>query len=575
MRWLKDLNEAQRAAVEARDGPVLIIAGPGTGKTKTLTTRIAYLLSERHVRPDKILALTFTKKAAEEMQQRVTLLTATDKQHVPGVRIATFHALCHELLGGDIQFITEPARLQLIRGLSKPAALKGLTVRELGLLISRAKNMALDDAAVSRIVHSYDVALAEQGLLDFDDLLVRTRDMLAQDPLRRQEIQDRFTHILVDEFQDTNRLQYALLQAIRGHTNVFAIGDPNQSIYGFRGASGDIFGQFRKDFPDHLAITLTTNYRSAPEIVALSNTIFGDTPLASATSHMGQVRAVEVLNEYGEADWVLREIQRGIGGGDFSRVVSDDDRSAHRTLADFAVLYRSRNAAAAFQKAVDHSGLPYQVVGDGSPYDATQVQIVIALLKAAAAGDHVALEGFTAAECRQLDTLIAETDSTPPTVLAEKVITALGFPMDRQLNQLLGVLVRFESVAAAARYFDALASQQFYDPGADAITLLTIHAAKGLEFPVVFLLGAEEDMLPSKRGDVAEERRLFYVAVTRARERLEITYAKSRGGNPSQPSRFMKNIAAHILPQIRDPEMQTQARRIAKRAAKRSQQSLF
>jgi DNA helicase II / ATP-dependent DNA helicase PcrA len=572
MRWLDELNEQQRRAVEAGDGPVLIVAGPGTGKTKTLTARIAYLLATKRADASQILALTFTKKAAEEMQSRVQRLVQTNA--LP--RIATFHALCQDLLGGDVPFVTEPVRLQIIKSLPKPAALKGMSSRDLGLLISRAKNMADDDPAVLRLQRAYDKALHGQGMRDFDDLLVQALAAIRSDETLRGKMHNHYRYILVDEFQDTNKIQYELLQAMRGTDNLFVIGDPNQSIYGFRGASGSIFEQFIADFPATTKIALTANYRSAAEIVAIANAVFGgDTPLAAQTNKAGAVRAVQVLNEYSEANWVLSEIQRMIGGGDMLLAVSDDDRMVHRTLRDFAILYRSRAAAQAIQKAIDASGLPYQIVGEGSPYEQPQPQALIALLRAAATSDQPDIEGFTSAEIRAVQDLLMQYDGASPRKLAERLADILGFERTHNLRQFLNTLVRFRDVDEAITYFDAIAETRFYDPRADVITLLTVHAAKGLEFPYVFVIGAEEGILPHSKSAVDEERRLFYVAVTRAREALMITHGKNRGGQPAAMSRFVQAIPPAVLPKTVDPHLADDARRAQKRAVKRSQQSLF
>jgi DNA helicase II / ATP-dependent DNA helicase PcrA len=571
MQWLNELNEAQRRAVQAGEGAVVIVAGPGTGKTKTLTARIAYLLAAGAAQPADILALTFTKKAAEEMRSRVQALTPLATK----TTISTFHALCFELLGKELAFIHDVQRMHIVRSLAKPQALKGVTARELALQISRVKNLATDDPELQKITAAYDAELAKQGLIDFDDLLVKTREKLLQDETERRRLQQRFRYILVDEFQDTNLLQYELLQLLRGSDNVFVIGDPNQSIYGFRGASGSIFEQFKQDFTDHTAVTLTVNYRSAPEIVRLSNAIFTeDTPLQAHKAAGGQVRAVRVLNEYSEASWVLGVITAAIGGSDMLQGVSDDNRTLHRTLRDFAVLYRSRTAALAIQKAIEASGLPYQIVGEGSPYEQPRVQALIALLRMVA-GEEAELEGFTASEVTAIKSLLADMEGASPSVLAARLAALLGFEQSPGIQQCINMLVRFTTVAEAVAYFNHIAETGFYDPDAEVITLLTVHAAKGLEFPYVFLTGAEEGILPHERADVHEERRLFYVAVTRAREMLDITHTTTRNGKTATPSRFIGQVGAEVLPLLIDPKLAADAAKARKRALRRSQQSLF
>jgi superfamily I DNA/RNA helicase len=576
MQLLDGLNTAQRAAVTAGDGAVLIVAGPGTGKTKTLTARIAYLVASGQALPEQILALTFTKKAAEEMQTRVQKLLAPQQKNVAVPRVSTFHALCHEILGGELSFATESDRSGIIKGLTKPAAYKRATTRELGLLISRYKNQAEDDPALQTMTAAYNDALAALGVADFDDLLVRTKRLLQDDMAMRVTLQQRYTHILVDEFQDTNMLQYDLLRLLLSHENIVVIGDPNQSIYGFRGASGGIFDQFRADYPAHTAIMLGINYRSAPEVVAVGNAVFADSQqLTAHRTSAGTARAIEVLNEYSEANWVTDTIHRAVGGGDFLHAVSDNDRAEEYTLKDFAVLYRNRWAAAALQKAIAGSGLPYQVVGDGSPYDLPQVQRLVAVLRGLVAEDQQAPDGFTVAEWHALQMLLQQKGDTKPATLAEKACVALGFEIVPALSHFIGTLVRFQTVAQAIKHIDAIAGQGFYDPSADAITLLTIHASKGLEFPYVFLIGAEEGILPGDRADELEEQRLFYVAATRARDNLGILHARYRGGEQAMASRFIQALPHNILPRSVDPQLIADQRRAQKRAAKRSQQSLF
>jgi DNA helicase II / ATP-dependent DNA helicase PcrA len=552
------LNEEQKRAVTAGDGPIIIVAGPGTGKTKTLTARISYLLDSGRAEPSDILALTFTKKAAEEMRERV------GRQDV---MICTFHALCRTLLGGAHEFISEPERLALIKSLTKPMAFKGLTSRDLGLRISRAKNLAdQTDEPLARLVTIYNQALAERQVIDFDDLLGNTRDALESGALKRPA----YRYILVDEFQDTNLLQYTLLQLLRTNDNLFIIGDPNQSIYGFRGASGTIFDTFKADFPQATAITLTANYRSALPIVTLANAVFGDNQALHAKAlQPGEVQAFKTLNEYSEAHWVVNRIQQAIGGADMLQGGHADARSS---LKDFAILYRSRRAAMQVQKYIADSGLPYQIVGDGSPYERQDIQTVITVLRQCA-GQQSVVPGFSAGQVATLMQKIVATQ--PPDLLAVHIASVFGIKLSRELHQFIGTLVRFTDLSEVIRHLDTLQSQEFYDSGAEVITLLTIHASKGLEFPHVFLIAAEENILPSANGDEQEERRLFYVAVTRAKETLDITHATRRGSEKAMVSRFINEISDAVLPKNIDPTLSSDIRRLQKRQAKQSQTTLF
>ena len=566
---MESLHATQRLAATTITGPVAIVAGPGTGKTKTLVERVRYMVAQG-VPPHNILALTFTKKAANEMRARLGN---------PTVQVATFHALCLELLqqktGRTPEFITETARMALLHSLVKPAALKGISLRDIALRVSRAKNMAGADNAITPVVAAYNEELAARNVQDFDDVLLHTRDMLLADTAWRTHIQQRFTHIMIDEFQDTNALQYELLQLLRGTENMCVIGDPLQSIYGFRGADGDIFARFTADFPQAVQVTLSINYRSAPEVVAVANAVFPQAPkLVAHRTQPGRVQAVEVLNEYSEAAWVLAAIEQAIGGSNLQTAVSADRREDHRALSDFAVLYRSRSAARVLQKMLTDSGIPVQIVGDGSPYEAPQVQAIVQVLMRLADPERtVAIKGMSHA---QIDALVATLNAqATPLAIAEELLRVFGFEPNAALRQLCGTLVQFKTIAQAVAYIDGIAALGFYDPRADAVTLLTIHAAKGLEFTHIFLIAAEDGVLPSAKGEYAEEQRLFYVAITRAKEQLDVLHARGRGGQKTVVSPFVEAIPASILPRITDAALASDQRRLHKRHAKRAQTSLF
>ncbi len=565
-------NSQQQKAICAPLGPVAIIAGPGTGKTKTLVERICYL-QKNGAQPKSILALTFTKKAAEEMSERLKNRGAN------GLRVATFHSLCFDLLkekqGAIPQFISEPERLVLLKNLPKPSALSGVSRRELSLLVSRAKNLAKESPEIRRLTDAYNAKLAEQNLCDFDDLLLQTHNLLKADAAWQNKIRQRFAHILVDEFQDTNLLQYQLLHLLNGSNSLFVIGDPQQSIYGFRGASGDIFGKFAQDFKQATQITLDINYRSCSNIVTIANSIYPQLPkLTAHNQEPGKAVITEVLNEFSEAAWVIKRIQQAIGGSDLLNAISDDSTSQHRSLRDFAVLYRSRSAARVLHKSFAESGIPMQIIGDGSPYDEPNVQTIVQLLaKIADESRQISINNMSH---QQTFTFSKQFDpSTRPFNLAEQLISAFGFEPDDNLSQLLSVLVQFTSVKEATAYFDKIATNSFYDPRAEAVTLLTIHAAKGLEFPHVILIGAENGILPSKRGDIEEERRLFYVAVTRAKQQLDILHAQKRNGQPAELSSFAAAIDPYNLPHQIDASLTKDKLRAKKRQIKRAQTTLF
>jgi len=557
MDYLAGLNAQQRLAVETTEGPVVIIAGPGTGKTKTLATRILHLIRTNGAQPNEILALTFTKKAAAEMAQRVG---------VKGPTICTFHALCQTLLNRDFTFITEAERSSIIATLPKTAALKGKSSRELGLAISRAKNLADASPDIAPIVAAYDAELQKRSVIDFDDLLLLARDFLQSQPTLGLA----YRYILVDEFQDTNELQYQILQLLRKNNNVFIIGDPNQSIYGFRGADSTIFDRFGADFPDATTISLIVNYRSAPEIVNLSNAIFKNaTPLQTGAQPHGNVTGTQFLNEYSEAHWIIQTIEQAIGG---STMLAGTHHNATHSLKDFAIIYRGRFVAKTIQKYVADSGLPYQIVGEGSPYDRPDVQMILRLLRACQDGP-AAIGDFSQL---QVATLLQKIDKNQsPVAIAQQLINTFAIKQNADIIHFIGALVQHKTLTAALRYFDVLADNNFYDPQAEAMTLLTIHAAKGLEFPHVFVIGAEEGILPSHKGNIHEERRLFYVAITRAKEDLNVTCVKHRGGQDATPSQFIAQLPSNILKLKPDDNLAADTRRLQKRQAKKAQTSLF
>ena len=572
-----DLNEQQRQAAEAANGPLLIIAGPGTGKTKTLVARIACLL-ERGVAPRSIAALTFTNKSAREIEHRVRAVLGGA---AVAPQVATFHSLGQTVMrshGENRRLITDQERTAIVRALTRPAGLRGVSVRELGLVISRAKTSLISpsDETVALLLGRYERVLAGQGLWDFDDLLRHAFELL-----QAGHVLSPYNHVLVDEFQDTSELQYEMLKLLAPNGNIFAIGDPNQSIYSFRGAGQGMFERFRADFPAVQSVTLTANYRSQPEIVALANAIFPDmVPLVAHVAGTGAVHVIQTLNEYSEANYVIRVIEQGIGGSDLLHARASD---GGRQPRDYAVLYRTHRAARVLQRALMNSGLPYQIAGEGSPYERPIVQAVIAALRYLHDPTGERLPALKSWSDHQVKTALGTMDTAAAVSgLAAAVASRFGLE-DEGLRQLTGMLVQFgagrAALAAALQHIDAISSGEFYDPSVDAVTLMTIHAAKGLEFEHVFLIAAEEGTLPKldkrKEAGIEEEKRLFYVAATRAKSQLDVLHTKTRGGEASQLSRFVTSLPLTAAGRVVDPSMASLERGIRKRAAKRAQGSLF
>jgi DNA helicase II / ATP-dependent DNA helicase PcrA len=521
MDILAGLNEQQRRAAQATVGPLAIVAGPGTGKTKTLTARLAYLLHDGSIEPKEVVALTFSNKAAKEIRERLHGL-------LPGSSLPdvfTFHALGNELLrtvGQQRPIIDDVTRRELLATLPKPTTGKRSAPRELAARLSKAKTaLSAINASDASLLAAYEQLLDERQIYDFDDLLVHAYRLLRDEPSIRT-----YRYVVVDEFQDTSELQYELMRLLAVDGNVCVIGDPNQSIYGFRGAGTQLFERFKHDYPAFQTVTLTVNYRSAPQIVAAANSIFDRAPqLTAHKTGPGSIQTVQTSNEHSEAAYVLGEIERGIGGSDMLKATEVADPQALRT---YAVLYRTHRAARILQRDFADAGIPYQIVGEGSPYEQPGLQALIGVMRHRAAPNTTTeqqlrslppLKTYTVPQLRALLDQLPQNDTLSVADLAEHIAKTFGLDeaIDAQdLRQFSSVLVQFGSctqgLVSCLAYIDRIAEHEFYDASIDTVTLLTIHSAKGLEFPCVFLCAAEEGILPKKQhGDVHEERRLFYV----------------------------------------------------------------
>lgn len=588
MKLLDGLNAQQIRAVTMADGPTVIVAGPGTGKTKTLTSRIAYLL-QSGVPADEIVALTFTNKAAAEMRERLTDLiekgdqinAQKDGQNKIPI-IATFHALAPRILPAtDKRIATDSERQAILTSIKKSLRLSG-SIRDIGLQLSRAKSSLTPvDSAIEPTLMAYNAALAARGLQDYDDVLLELYSALhSAGPNRR------FRHVLIDEFQDTNSVQYDIMRNLARTNSIFAIGDPLQSIYGFRGASAAIFERFVADFPEAQTIYLTTNYRSRPEIVRATNSLFPfATKLEAYQQEPGVARAMELLNEYREADWVVAEIERRIGGSTMLGGSAHHDADQGRTFRDFAVLYRTHAVAKTMQRALEASGLPYQVAGEGSPYEQPAVQKILRALQYICNDQDditdAVIAGMSKAQAQYLlDPLRNFAGQLP--ALVDAIIETLAIPDDTPtLQQFRNTLLAHANTLPATylAHVQSLREQAYYDPAAEAITLTTIHAAKGLEFSCVFVIACEEGILPHARDgkihDAEEERRLMYVATSRAREELYLLHTRRRGGQPCELSSFIRDLPGGAIARMVDPDMVAQQQALKRRQLKRAQGTLF
>ena len=625
------LNGEQARAVTHGDGPLLILAGAGSGKTKTLTHRIAYLIGELKVFPSRILAVTFTNKAAKEMRQRLAKLLdeeADNRQFMPWM--GTFHSICVRILrmdgasiGLDKRFLIYDTddQVSLMKQIMKARGLtdKDIKPRAVLSVISNAKNemRSAEDFSMSargpreqkiaELFFAYEKALKEAAALDFDDLLTKTVELLQNSPEIRQKWQRQFEHILIDEYQDTNAVQYALIKLlVNERRNLCVVGDDAQSIYSFRGADYTNILNFERDFPGTTVVKLEQNYRSTGAILDLANSLIQhnihrtDKNLWTANGDGIDPKLWQLYSESEEALAIVNEIQAQIANG--------------RQYGDVAVLYRTNAQSYAIERALRQSYIPYKIVGGLRFLDRAVVKDVLAYLRLlyqpsdrvsflrivnvpkrgigtvsvakfldwndAARRDIVSgllaveeADNLTARSKRPLlelgrilEELRQEIDGSPAELI-EKIIKRTGYedfindgtPQAEERMENIGVLLaEAKAYVDVPAFLEEMALMSSADTAAEQqVTLMTLHAAKGLEFPVVFLAGLEEGILPHARvfdsgkvDDIEEERRLCYVGVTRAREELFVSCASSRtqfgqiGYN--MPSRFLDEMGLMV-----------------------------
>lgn len=639
------LNPAQREAVEHVHGPLLVLAGAGSGKTRVLTMRIAGLIQRHGVPPERIFAVTFTNKAAGEMKHRIAGLLNRDPG---GLWIGTFHSLSArllrreaELLGFSRQFTIydEDDRLSLIKRLmdQRSYSVKLFPPRAVQSLISAAKNRMLPPSELvssmpfdrlaqvaGEVYSALGSALKAANAMDFDDLLLHPLTLFREHPERLRAYQNRFSFILVDEFQDTNRAQYELIRLLGAHGNVAAVGDDDQSIYGWRGADVRNMQGFLKDFPGARLVRLEENYRSSQVVLDAANGVIAENSgrigktLTTRRRGGETVTLVAAADERDEAEWVVRELQKRSAASDWE-------------YRQMAVLYRTNAQSRALEEAFRRAGVPYRLVGAISFYERREVKDLLAYLRLVAnpsddeaflravgiprrglGESSLATLGQASAQWRKplLETARIA-DRVPelrpnareafrkfaalidgalrlreraPAELLEHITQAINYETvllaegpeggDRWEN------VR-ELVASAANWSEEVTAdpesgetplERFLAEAAlfsaddsvagedEGVTLMTLHTAKGLEWPVVVMTGLEHGLFPLARAEeqpsgLEEERRLCYVGLTRAKDKLYLTWARARrrGGElrPGIPSRFLKAIPPGIIEERR------------------------
>ncbi len=552
---LSDLDDDQRRAVEAGSGPLLIVSGPGSGKTRTLTHRIAHLVRNHRVSTRHCLAITFTRRAADEMRERLHTLLPDAWEQIP---VFTFHALGLSILQEHwnaaglqrgFRIATEAERLRLLQDLLNVSERQARSTLS---AISHAKRTRLspDDTKHAQAFDAYQHALEIRNLVDYDDLVGRSADVLTADPGLQASYQHRYLWVFIDEYQDVDDQQVRLIKLlVPPDGNVCAIGDPDQAIYSFRGADVRFFAQFSQDFPNPQVIRLTRNYRSDRNIVTLSSQVI---ERSGAQPHSVSILEGDPPNlitlhqaptERAEAEFVVQTIEQLLGGHSFFSI--DSGRSANHqgddvSFADIAVLYRTEAQAPALIEAVQRSGMPFQHRSHHAIMAHPSIpRLIDALRQGRQTGSLLAqLEAVT----DNIQDTAAEASSQDIRAALE-LVKPLAAACGDNLDQFLASL--------------ALETQvDTWDPRADRISLLTLHAAKGLEFPVVFIMGCEMGILPLIWGnatddDFDEERRLFYVGITRAKTRLYLCHAQKRlwRGRVQEmtPSPYLANIEERLL----------------------------
>lgn len=603
---LNELNRDQQKAVVATEGPVLILAGAGSGKTRVLTYKVAYLIFEKHIDPSRILMVTFTNKAADEMKERIkNLLTLPRRQAGVNCQLSiglplmgTFHSICAKILRRDgthmgipINFTIydEQDQLDVIKDVMKEADIstKDFKPHAIATTISEAKNELIGpleypqfargyfQETVARMYLLYQKKLIESNALDFDDLLAKTVELFTKHPDILGSYQEQYMYILVDEYQDTNHAQYILTTLLaKRHRNITVVGDASQSIYRFRGADFRNITNFKHDFKDVKEFHLEQNYRSSQTILdAATNVISKNTShpiLKLWTNKTGgdQILLYEARTERDEASFIITTILQG-----------------NRPYTDYAILYRTNAQSRVLEEAFLRAGIPYLLVGGTRFYDRKEIKDVLAYLKILAnPKDMVSYRRIEKLGIGRLKNFLTftETVKTDAKLISYSTLELMDKVLDKthylelydaNVEEEASRLENIKELRSVATEFPVLSDfletvslleEKYFQPKADrplaekknAVTMMTLHAAKGLEFQIVFIVGMEEGLFPHSRAildrdELEEERRLCYVGVTRAKERLYLTYANRRlfFGTRTQNmvSRFISDIPEYML----------------------------
>ena len=641
---LDDLNPPQRQAVTAGDGQTLVLAGPGSGKTRVLTRRLAYLIERKGVLAYDIIAVTFTNKAAREMENRVVTLV---NQNLDGIWLGTFHAMCARLLRRESDYLPFSSNFVIFDDSDQTVLIKR-AMRELNIdekihrpagvhaAISAAKNDlqlpkdvprgSYRDEVVARVYEKYQAALALNNAVDFDDLLLYTATLLQDNPMVTEKWARRFRHVLVDEFQDTNLAQYVMLKQLSSyHHNIFVVGDEDQSIYRWRGADYRNVLRFEKDFPKCETILLEQNYRSTQNVLDAARQVIDRNRNRTAKHLFTERGAGNKLVQYVAVDEITESAF-------VVETITQYLKSGKASANDFAVMYRTNAQSRLIEEALMHSSLPYRLVGAQRFYGRREIKDMICFLRLVEnPSDEVSLlrvinlppRGIGDKTIFTLQTTALQNETSMGEVLLNMGINGEASPYWQEIGRPAAMLADFGDMLAGwqsvknkislsslfdriiddTRYEDfindkteegndrwdnlvelrrlafdfeekgmteflqnlALVSDQDTIPAAEsedperpkgAVTLLTLHAAKGLEYNQVFIMGLDEGLLPHSRSrddpeEMAEERRLFYVGMTRARNQLYLLRAERRrtfnSWDYGEPSRFLADINSDLI----------------------------
>lgn len=627
---LSALNSNQKMAVQTVDGPVLIVAGAGTGKTRTLVYRLAYLATEAGIPLENLLAITFTTKAAEEMMERVKSL-CRDGVDLSSMWIGTIHSLCYEILQKEASILNLPLNFEIISPSDRKGIVRSLvkeffserpnrSIRRYELQISTEKNSLLSYDKLSPFCRAYQEILERQGVLDFDDLIIKTLELFNLSPETAKKLRSRFTHISVDEYQDINFSQYSLIRSLCSPLyNLCVVGDADQAIYGFRGARVENFLNFQRDFPDVKVIHLEENYRSTETILSAAqhviekNTKRIEKRLIPTRPPGAEIEICEMPGEQEEAGFVAREIERLLGGTRFENM-SHDAEEFVKGFGDIAVLYRLHQQSHPLKKTLQQRGIPVEVAATLSLYEEPDIKPVIDFLeitqnphndfalteiltgspgsidpetaeKLKAEAESLGMSLFSLLKNDSLQESLPLNAGAHLSVLVDFISSLIEKSRSTSLDRLIKEIWEnlysndpekndnlFELITSSMPFSHVPASQgiplflkkisllkegEVFTPRGEAVTLMTVHGAKGLEFPVVFMAGLEDGLFPyqpekdeCEAKDDEEERRLFYVGMTRAKEKLYLLYAQTRfmfgERKKMSPSVFLKDIPEDI-----------------------------